>query len=123
MLRSPAGSRHVLSAPNPSIRCWRTTRSESEQRLKGRRRCSPTIVPEHELVQINLELRSTDAMMGADEPLLKIANNAVRQRHGRWGSLSELHAYRLRARDMPEAGDRQPSELFQAVGIVSSSPR
>ena len=39
-------------------------------------------------------------MMGADEPLLQIADRAIRQRHDRLRALAEVAAQRLRARDM-----------------------
>jgi hypothetical protein len=58
--------------------------------LKGSRRCPPTIVPKRKLVQIHLELPSTDAMVCADQPLLKIADRAVRQRHDGFGSVGLL---------------------------------
>src|SRR5439155_9117059 len=46
---------------------WRTARSEAKQRLKGGHRCPPTIVPEYELVQVDLELCSTDTMVRPDQ--------------------------------------------------------
>src|SRR5688572_32144372 len=107
MLRS-VGRRQVLSAPNLTIRCRRAAGPEAKQRLKGRGRCPPTVVPERKLVQVNLELRSTDPMVRADKPLLKIADRAIRQRDNRVGSLPELATQRLRSRDMFEPGDRQP---------------
>ena len=55
-------------------------------------------MPKRELVQVDLELRATDAMMGPDEPLLEIADRAISERHDRLGTLAELAAQRLRAR-------------------------
>jgi len=91
----------------------RAAGAEAEQGLKGRRRCSATVVPECKLVQVDRELRATDAMVGSDEPLLKIADRTVRQWHGRCGALAERAAQRLRARDMCEAGDGKPVNCFR----------
>src|SRR5688572_3575704 len=112
MLRS-VGRRQVLSAPNLSIGCRRAPGPEAKQRLKGRGRRPPTVVPERELVQVDLELRSTDTMVSADKPLLKIADRTIRQRHDGVGSLAELAAQRLRSRDMIEPSDRQPGDCFR----------
>ena len=118
MLRLAGVGRHQIScATNPLIRCGCPTGPEAEERLKGCRRRLPTIVPERELVEIHLELRSTDTMMRADQPLLKIADCPVRQRNDRSSSLPKFLTQRLRARDMLEAGDRQAVELFQPVGV------
>ena len=111
MLRS-ADRGQVLSTPNSSIRSRRASGAEAEQCLERGRRCSATVMPERKLVQVDLKLRSTDAMMGADEPLLQVANRAIGERHDRLGALAELARERLRARDMLVAGDRQPGELF-----------
>ena len=73
MLRSATvGRRQISSATNPLIRCRRPAGPEAEQRLKGGRRRLPTVMAERELVEIHLELRSADTMMGADQPLLKL---------------------------------------------------
>ena len=113
MLRSAIGH-HVLSAPNSAVRSRRAPSAETEQRLKGRGRFPPAVMAKRELVQVHLELRSTDAMMGPDEPLLQIADRAVRQRHDRLGSPAELAAQRLRTRHMFEAGERQPVNCFRS---------
>jgi hypothetical protein len=41
-------------------------------------------VPEDELIQINLELSSAHAMVGADQPLLEVANRAISEWYGRF---------------------------------------
>ena len=106
MLRSgTVGRRQISSATNLAIRSGRPAGPEAEQRLKGGWRRVPTVMPEGELVEIHLQLRSTHAMMGADHPLLKIADRAVRQRDHRSGSLPKVLTQRLRARHMLEAGD------------------
>jgi hypothetical protein len=41
-------------------------------------------VPEDKLIQIDLELSSANAMVGADQPLLEVANRAISEWHGPW---------------------------------------
>ena len=97
MLRSTHRGQ-VLSAPNGTIRCRRAPGTEAEQCLERGRGCSTTVMSERELVQVDLKLRSTDAMMGADEPLLQVANRAIGERHDRFGALAEFA--RQRSADM-----------------------
>jgi hypothetical protein len=52
MLRSATG-RHVLSAPNPSVRGRGTSSAETEQGLKRRGRFPATVMPKRELVQVD----------------------------------------------------------------------
>src|SRR5687767_14149394 len=111
MLRSATvGRRQISSATNLLIRCRRPVGPEAEQRLKGGRRRLPPVVPERELVEIHLQLRSTDTMMGADQPLLKVADRPARQRDHRSGAFPKVLTQRLRARDVLEAGHRQTAE-------------
>src|SRR5947207_7702477 len=99
MLRSAIVG-HVLGPSDAPIRRRWAASTETEQRLKGRSRFPPAVVSKRELVQVHLELSTTDAMMGPDEPLLKIADRPVRQWHDRLGSLAERPSQRLRARNM-----------------------
>ena len=55
--------------------------SEAEQCLEGGHGLSAPIVTKDEFVEINLELTRAHPVMGADQPLLQIANCAVSQRH------------------------------------------
>jgi hypothetical protein len=80
MLCSTSVDRYVPSASNPSVGCRRASSPEAEQGLKGRHRLLPTIVPKHELIQIYLKLRFAYTVVRADQPLLHVANSAVRQR-------------------------------------------
>ena len=70
MLRSTKANLHVLRGPNPLVRCRCAPGPEAKQRLKGGHGLPPTVVPEHELVQVDLELRS---VIRADQPLLQVA--------------------------------------------------
>ncbi len=56
----------------------------------------PTIVPKHELIQIDLKLRLTDPMVGTDQPLLQVPDRAVRKRHHRGYAFAQLGPERLR---------------------------
>ena len=71
----------VPSASNLSVRRGSASCPEAEQCLKGGHRLPPTIVPKDELVKIDLQLPFTDAVVGADQPLLHVADGAVGQRH------------------------------------------
>src|SRR5215203_5229499 len=121
MLRS-AHRRQVLSAANTSIWCRRPATPEPEQRLERCGRSVATIVPECELIEIDLQLRPTHTMMSAHEPLLKIPDRAVGERHDRRDTLPELLAQRLGPWDVRVAGPRQPRELFEAVGVDRRTP-
>ena len=72
MLRSVRVSRDILSASNSPVRRRSVFGPEAEQRLKRGHRLAPTIVPKDELVQVDLQLRLTDPMVRADQPLLEV---------------------------------------------------
>ena len=80
MLRSVGVSRDIPSASNSPVRRRRVFGPEAEQRLKRGHRLAPTIVPKDELVQVDLQLRLTDPMVRADQPLLEVADGMVRER-------------------------------------------
>lgn len=63
MLWSPPLGRDIASVSNPLIGRRRASGPEAEQGLKGGHRLPPAIVPEHELIQVDLELRLTDPMV------------------------------------------------------------
>jgi hypothetical protein len=94
MLRSAIG-RHILSTANPSVRCRRAAGAETKQRLKGSHRCSPTIVPKHELVQVDLALSSADPVMGANQPVLEVADDAIGEWYDRARTFTERRSQRL----------------------------
>lgn len=64
---------------------WRrpTRAPEAEQGLKRGHRCRPPVVPKHEFVEVDLQVLAADAVVRADEPLLQVADGAVRERHDR----------------------------------------
>src|ERR1044071_7448327 len=92
-------------------------RAKSEQRLERSHGCLAPVVAENELVEIDLQLMASDAVVRPDEPLLKIPDGAVGEWHHRLGPLAEIPSERLRARNMSIAGLTQPGELLQAVAI------
>ena len=53
--------------------------STDDHRNAGGHRLLPAIVPKHELVEIDLELRPAHSVVGADQPLLEVADGAVSQ--------------------------------------------
>ncbi len=97
--------RQILPASYALIRCRRAASPEAKQCLERGRGRPPAVVPERELVQVDLELGSTDTMVRADEPLLQVADRAVRQRHDRLGSFAQILPQRLCAGDVLEAGN------------------
>src|SRR5258706_16259248 len=72
MLRSGDANRCVSGTSNLQVGRGRVSRPEAEQRLKRDHGLSPTIVPKDELVQVDLQLRLTDSMVRADQPLLQV---------------------------------------------------
>ncbi len=88
--------RDVPGSSNAAIGRRRPSRTEAEQCLKGGHRLPPTIVPKHELIQVDLQLRLTDPMVGTDQPLLQVPNRAVRKRHHRGYAFAQLGPERLR---------------------------
>ena len=55
--------------------------SEAKESLKSGHRLPATVVPEDELVQVDLELAAAYAVVGANEPLLQVTYGSVGQRH------------------------------------------
>ena len=70
--------REVSSTAYPVVGRGLTARSEAKQALEGGHGLPSTIVAKDEFIEINLELFTTHTVIGSDEPLLEIANSAVR---------------------------------------------
>ena len=77
----------------------------------------PPIVPKHELVQVDLELRLTDPVVRADQPLLQVADRAVRERHHGGRAFAQGAPERLGTPNVFDAGCLQVLEALQAVGV------
>jgi hypothetical protein len=95
----------------------RVCRAESEQSLKCRLGCLSAIMTEDELVKVDLQLMASDPVVGSDEPLLKIPDGAIGERHNRLGPLAEIRTEWLRTRDMLIACLLQTRKLLETVGI------
>ena len=64
-----------------AYRAWVTSGSEAEQGLERGHGLPAPIVAKYEFVEIDLELIAAHPVVGSDQPLLQVANRAVRQRH------------------------------------------
>lgn len=68
----------ILRAPYAVIGCGCVRGSEAEQGLEGGHGLLSAIVAKDEFIEVNLELIAADAVIGSNEPLLQVANSAVR---------------------------------------------
>src|SRR5712692_2481133 len=108
---------HIAPALDAAIGCRCPTSAQAEERLKGRHRLPPAVVPEYELIEVRLELGPTDAVVGANEPVLKIADDTIGEWHDRGGSLAERRPQRLLERDVPIPSRLQAGECRETVGV------
>ena len=81
--------------------------SEPEQCLKRGHGLPTAIVAEHELVQVDLQLRFADAMVGPDQPLQQVAVRAIGQRDHGGHATPQCTAHGLGARHVADAGRLQ----------------
>src|SRR6266536_4178229 len=93
---------HIAPAPDAAVGCWRAPAAKAEQGLKSRHRLPASIVSENELVQIHLQLRAADTVIGADQPVLEIPDRAVCQQHDRGRTLAQGGSQRLLEGDVLE---------------------
>src|SRR6185503_913042 len=107
----------IQSTSNAAISRGPLSCSQTEQGLKSRHGLVTPIIAKNELVEINLELRAADAVVGADQPLLKVADSTVGQGHYRFGSLTQFGCLRLRPRDVPIPNSVQTRETLQRIGV------
>src|SRR6266496_3179050 len=75
-------------------------RAESEQGLERCHGCLAPIMTKDELVEINLQLMSANAVVRSEEPLLKIPDGTVGERHRRLGPFAEILSRWLHALHM-----------------------
>ena len=113
---------HIAPALDSAIGCGRATCAQAEEGLKRGHRLSPAIVAEHELIEVRLELGAADAVMGAHQPVLQVADNAIGERYNRAGALAQRRAQRLLERDVPIPCRPQPGECPEPVGCRPSIP-
>jgi hypothetical protein len=93
----------VPSASNLSVRRGGASCPEAEQCLKGGHWLPSPIVPKDELVEVDLKLRLTDPVVRADQPLLEIADGAVRERHDGGCAFAQGAWARLGTPNVPDA--------------------
>jgi hypothetical protein len=74
-------------------------------------------VAKDELIEINLELTPTDAVVGPKQPLLQVANRPVCQRYHRFGSFPQFSSQGLDARHVLETRLLQTGEALKAIGM------
>jgi len=107
----------ISSAANEAPRRRTTRAPKSEQGLKRGHRGLPPIVPKHELVKIDLQMVTADAVVRADEPLLQVADGAVGERHDRGHAAAQGAPDGLCTGDVPDAGGLQAFPSFESVGV------
>jgi hypothetical protein len=86
--------------------------------FERRHRLLLAVVAEHELIEVRLELGTTDAMMGTDQPVLKIADHAIGEWYDRSGALAERRPERLLERDVLTPRGFQAGECPEPVGVI-----
>src|SRR5438067_745995 len=109
--------RQVLRSSYCGVRRRFESTAEAKKSLECRHRLSPTIKPEDELVEINLQMTTAHAMMGANDPLLEIADSAIDQRNDGRCTLAELGPQRLSTRHVLKPDLLQASEASQPVRV------
>ena len=115
-------SLEVTGAADAAGRCGPVRRSQTEQSLKGGHRLSPAIVTKNELIQVDGKLNAADAVVGADQPLLEVADGPVGQRDDRRDTAAQIPAQGLGPSDVSKPRRVQPGERLQPVGIAWSTP-
>jgi hypothetical protein len=108
---------HIAAASDPAIRCRHAACPETEEGLKGSHWLPPAVVTEDKLVEVRLQLGAADAVMCGNEPILKIADDTIRERYDRPGTLAERRGRRLLQRDVTIARRLQTTERGQAIGV------
>jgi hypothetical protein len=108
--------RTVRAAPNLHVWHGSTCGSETEQGLKSGHRCLAAIVTENKLIQVNLELLATHAVIGPDQPLLQVPNGPIGQWHHRFRAFAKVALQGLGTRNMPE------SHLFKSGEVSCDRP-
>ena len=102
--------RKVFCVSNALVGCGMVDSSKAKESLESRHRLPPAVVSEDELVEVDLELTAAYAVVGANQPLLQVADGSVGQRHDRWGTFVQFRPQRLNAGDMLETHPFQAAE-------------
>jgi hypothetical protein len=90
--------------------------SKSEQGLESGHGLHSTVVSKDIFIQVDLKLSAADPVVGANQPLLQVADGPVGQWHHRFRTLAQIGSERLLARDMIESTFFQGKAL-ESVGV------
>src|SRR2546425_12710935 len=104
--------RKVFCLSDAIIRCGTMDSSEAKESLKSGHRLPATVVPEDERVQVDLELATAYAVVGANEPLLQVTDGSVGQRHDRFGTFAQCGPQWLSAGDRLDPTSSKPPKLL-----------
>jgi len=97
--------------------------SKAKDSLESGHGLPPAVVSEDELIEIDLELTPAYAVVGANQPLLQVADSSVGQGYDRFGTLAQFGPQGLSAGDMLETDPFQAPETFQPIGVNGRSRR
>src|SRR5450432_3514467 len=74
-----------------------------------------------EFIEVNLKLGLAHSVVGANQPLLEVANGPISKRDSGFRAFAQLCSERLIASDVFKAGLRDAGEAFEAVRIDRGS--
>lgn len=74
-------------------------------------------MPKDELIEIDLELALANAVMGADQPLLQVADRPIGKGDGGVRTLTQFCPKRLDSGDVLKAGLLETFEALEAIRI------
>ena len=64
--------------------------SQAQESLDSGHGLLAAVVSEAELVEVDLELTAADALMGANQPLVQVADGSIGEGHERFDALRQL---------------------------------
>jgi hypothetical protein len=114
---------HIAPASDAAVGRRRPTSPEPQQRLERCHGLLAAIVPKDELVEVSLELRAAHAVIGANQPLLQIADRAIGEWHDRFCTRAKRSPQWLLEGDMIEPRLLEAGEAPQAIGVKGGAWR
>jgi len=91
--------------------------SKPKESLESGHGLPPTVMSEDELIEVGLELTPADTVVGANQPLLQVADGSVGQGHDRFSTLAQLGPQGLNAGDMLEANFFQARKRLEPISV------